>query len=127
MSTLSSNQPVDPLDRIQRIIDDGEGDELERITRVLFPSTAHEPETTRLRQLLWRIQPILNAGSEIAHAVEREVGSVHTNREGPLSGPAEPPSVEWISVKDKLPEFGQAVVYFFSLVGVACRALRRTR
>jgi hypothetical protein len=76
-----------------------------------------EPETTRLRQLLWRIQPILNAGSEIAHAVEREVGSVHTNREGPLSGPAEPPSVEWISVKDKLPEFGQAVVYFFSLVG----------
>jgi hypothetical protein len=27
------------------------------------------------------------------------------------------PRVEWISVKDKLPEFGQAVVYFFSLVG----------
>lgn len=36
-------------------------------------------EIDHLRMLLWRIQPILNPGSEIAFKVEKEIGSVHTN------------------------------------------------
>lgn len=39
-------------------------------------------EIKRLRELLWRIQPILNPGCEIALKVEREIGSVHSNRDG---------------------------------------------
>lgn len=45
-------------------------------------NACYEARIERLRQLLWRIQPILNPGSEIAYKVEREVGSVHTNRDG---------------------------------------------
>lgn len=45
-------------------------------------------ERDRLRDLLWRIQPILNPGSEIAFKVEREVGNVHTNRNAPAPLPA---------------------------------------